>query len=44
MDDEDAPGPSASFRTAGTTVLLNGKPRIEVVGGIAPGNNRQYVP
>ena len=36
--------PSARTSIAASKVLLNGKARIEVVGGIAPGNNIQYVP
>jgi N-acetylneuraminic acid mutarotase len=36
--------PSARTDIAASNVLLNGKPRIEVVGGIAPGNNIQYIP
>jgi N-acetylneuraminic acid mutarotase len=36
--------PSPREGIAGTTVLVNGKERIEVVGGGAPGNNIQYVP
>jgi hypothetical protein len=27
-----------------TRVFLDGQPRIELVGGVAPGNNLQYVP
>jgi N-acetylneuraminic acid mutarotase len=29
---------------AAISVLLNGKPRIELVGGTVPGNNLQYIP
>lgn len=39
--------PSPRLGMAGTTVLLNGKPRIEVVGGWGPGlaaDNVQYIP
>jgi N-acetylneuraminic acid mutarotase len=36
--------PSPRAGIAGTTVMLNGKPRIEVIGGTAPGNNLQYIP
>ena len=25
-------------------VFLNGKPRVEVIGGYRPGNNQQYIP
>jgi hypothetical protein len=39
-----APLPSPRIRTAATKVFLNGQPRIEVVGGVAPGNNIQYIP
>jgi N-acetylneuraminic acid mutarotase len=39
-----APMPSARSGIAGSTVQLNGQSRIEVVGGIAPGNNIQYIP
>jgi N-acetylneuraminic acid mutarotase len=39
-----APLPTGRTRSAGGTVLLNGKPRIEVVGGSAPGDNVQYIP
>jgi Kelch motif len=39
-----APMPSARAGIAGSTVQLNGQSRIEVVGGIAPGNNIQYIP
>jgi N-acetylneuraminic acid mutarotase len=39
-----APMPTARYGVSGTRVFLNGKPRIEVVGGNAPGNNLQYVP
>jgi N-acetylneuraminic acid mutarotase len=39
-----APMPSARTGIAGSTVQLNGQSRIEVVGGIAPGNNIQYIP
>jgi N-acetylneuraminic acid mutarotase len=36
--------PSPRSWTAAAKVFLNGQPRIEVVGGIAPGNNVQYIP
>jgi len=39
--------PSPRVGMAGTTVLLNGKPRIAVVGGWGPGlaaDNLQYIP
>ena len=36
------PGPR--WGLAASRVYLNGKPRIELVGGEAPGNNLQYVP
>jgi len=39
-----APLPSPRDSIAATTVLVDGKERIEVVGGGAPGNNIQYVP
>jgi N-acetylneuraminic acid mutarotase len=39
-----APMPSPRTFIVGTTVLLNGAQRIEVLGGSAPGNNIQYVP
>jgi len=39
-----APLPSPRDGIAGTTVMLNGTPRIEVIGGPAPGNNLQYIP
>lgn len=39
-----APLPTPRSGIAASTVLLDGKPRIEVVGGIAPGNNLQYIP
>ena len=39
-----APLPTPRSGIAASTVLLDGKPRIEVVGGIAPGNNVQYIP
>jgi N-acetylneuraminic acid mutarotase len=28
----------------GSKVLVNGQPRIEVIGGVAPNNNVQYIP
>ena len=36
--------PSPRDGIAGATVMLNGTPRIEVIGGPAPGNNLQYIP
>jgi N-acetylneuraminic acid mutarotase len=39
-----APLPSPRTGIAATNVFLNGQPRIEVVGGIAPGNNVQFIP
>ena len=36
--------PTARSNVAASQVDLNGKPRIEVVGGNAPGNNLQYIP
>jgi N-acetylneuraminic acid mutarotase len=39
-----APMPTARSNVAASRVDLNGKPRVEVVGGNAPGNNLQYVP
>jgi N-acetylneuraminic acid mutarotase len=36
--------PTLRFRATATRVFLNGKPRIEVVGGDKPGNNLQYQP
>ena len=36
------PGPRTDLTAS--RVYLNGQPRIELVGGIAPGNNLQYVP
>ena len=36
--------PSPRDGIAGTTVMLNGTSRIEVIGGPAPGNNLQYIP
>ena len=36
--------PSPRSGIAASRVWLNGKPRIEVVGGISPGNNLQYIP
>ena len=31
-------------RLTAARVFLNGKPRIEVIGGFRPGNNQQYIP
>ena len=39
-----APLPTARYDIAATRVLLDGHPRIEVVGGSVPGNNLQYIP
>jgi N-acetylneuraminic acid mutarotase len=39
-----APMPNARSRVVASQVFLNGKPRIQVVGGRAPGNNLQYIP
>jgi len=39
-----APLPSARTGLAGSLVTLNGKPRVEVIGGSRPGNNLQYIP
>jgi len=39
-----APLPSARYGIAAARVFLNGRPRIEVVGGSLPGNNLQYIP
>ncbi len=39
-----APLPTARTGLAGSRVLLNGLPRIEVIGGSRPGNNLQYIP
>ena len=39
-----APLPSAKADLEGSRVELNGKPRIEVVGGPRPGTNLQYIP
>jgi N-acetylneuraminic acid mutarotase len=36
--------PSPRSGVAASRVFLDGQPRIEVVGGVAPGNNLQYVP
>jgi N-acetylneuraminic acid mutarotase len=36
--------PSPRTGIAGSKVVVNGQPRIEVVGGSLPGNNLQYVP
>lgn len=36
--------PSPRTGIAGTKVILNGQPRIEVLGGSLPGNNLQYAP
>jgi N-acetylneuraminic acid mutarotase len=39
-----APFPEAFIGLSASRVLLDGKPRIHVVGGSRPGNNRAYVP
>jgi N-acetylneuraminic acid mutarotase len=39
-----APLPTARSGIAATRVFLNGRPRLEVVGGGLPGNNLQYIP
>ena len=39
-----APLPAPRAWIAGSRVVVNGQPRIEVVGGLRPGNNLQYVP
>jgi hypothetical protein len=39
-----APMPTVRSDFAASKVFVNGKPRIEVVGGGRPGNNLQYVP
>jgi N-acetylneuraminic acid mutarotase len=39
-----APLPNPVTDRSATTVLLNGKPRIELLGGSGEGNNLQYVP
>ncbi len=39
-----APLPTARVETSASRVVLNGQPRIEVVGGPAPGNNLSYQP
>jgi hypothetical protein len=36
--------PTLRLGIAATRVVLNGKARIEVVGGPKPGNNLQYLP
>jgi N-acetylneuraminic acid mutarotase len=36
--------PSPRTGIVGSKLFLDGKPRIEVVGGAVPGNNLQYVP
>jgi N-acetylneuraminic acid mutarotase len=36
--------PSPRSGIAASRVFLGGQPRIEVVGGVAPGNNLQYIP
>lgn len=39
-----APMPSDRRDVAATTVVLNGQPRIHVIGGRRPGNNIAYLP
>jgi N-acetylneuraminic acid mutarotase len=39
-----APLPTARTGIAGSRVVVNGQPRVEVVGGTRPGNNLQYIP
>jgi N-acetylneuraminic acid mutarotase len=39
-----APYPTPFINLAGSRVVFDGKPRIEVVGGAKPGNNRAYIP
>jgi N-acetylneuraminic acid mutarotase len=39
-----APLPQPSWDFAGARVVVNGKARFEVVGGVRPGNNLQYLP
>ena len=39
-----APLPTARSWVAANRVVVNGEPRIELVGGARPGNNLQYVP
>jgi N-acetylneuraminic acid mutarotase len=39
-----APMPTARHDFAASRVVVNGKPRIEAVGGLRPGNNVQYIP
>jgi N-acetylneuraminic acid mutarotase len=34
----------ADYELTAARVFLNGKPRIEVIGGFIPGNNQQYIP
>jgi N-acetylneuraminic acid mutarotase len=36
--------PTARYDFAASRVVVNGRPRIEAVGGLRPGNNVQYVP
>ena len=39
-----APLPTVRYGVAAMRVFFDGRPRIEVVGGSAPGNNLQYIP
>jgi hypothetical protein len=34
----------ADYELTAARVFLNGKPRVEVIGGYIPGNNQQYIP
>jgi hypothetical protein len=36
--------PTGRYGVAAAKVFINGQPRMEVVGGLRPGNNLQYVP
>ena len=39
-----APAPRAGIGLAAGRVVVNGQPRIELLGGARPGNNSQYIP
>lgn len=39
-----APMPTARSRIAASRVVVNGKARLEVVGGPGPGNNLAFIP
>lgn len=41
---ELAPMPTPRSDFAAARVVVNGRPRLQVVGGVRPGNNLQYVP